>query len=398
MRILILTFYYPPDLDAGSFRANALVHALLDRGPSDLKIDVITTAPNRYQGTNWSAPNYEREGPVTIRRLPLPRHKSGMVDQSISFSVFARGAWKACKSGSWDLVFATSSRLMTAALGAEIARRNKAPLYLDYRDLFTDTMEDLLASQKARHVLPLFKWLEKRTFNQAERVSLASEGFVPHMQRIAPRHSYRTFTNGIDEIFMYRDFSQREKKETNKKVILYAGNLGEGQGLHHILPDAAKDLESQAHFQVIGDGGKKSALEKAIREKSASNIELINPIPREKLFDYYREADILFLHLNSHSAFEKVLPSKIFEYAATQKPILAGVGGYARYFLDEKVPGSSTFPPCDREGLKKAFDEIKRIGVCVNRDSFIQEHSRHQIMQEMACDILDLAYSGKKRQ
>ena len=42
---------------------------------------------------------------------------------------------------------------------------------------------------------------------------------------------------------------------------------------------------------------------------------------------------ILFIHLNAYPAFEKVLPSKIFEYAATGKPILAGVSGYSADFI-----------------------------------------------------------------
>ena len=48
--------------------------------------------------------------------------------------------------------------------------------------------------------------------------------------------------------------------------------------------------------------------------------------------------DVLFLHLNDYSAFRKVIPSKIFEYAATGKPIVAGVSGYAAEFLRHENP------------------------------------------------------------
>ena len=48
MRVLLLTFYYPADLSAGSFRAKALVDALRRQGGDDLSIDVVTTVPNRY--------------------------------------------------------------------------------------------------------------------------------------------------------------------------------------------------------------------------------------------------------------------------------------------------------------------------------------------------------------
>src|SRR5690606_37143794 len=48
MKLLLLTFYYPPDLSAGSFRAAALAEALLRAGGRDVEVDVLTTRPHRY--------------------------------------------------------------------------------------------------------------------------------------------------------------------------------------------------------------------------------------------------------------------------------------------------------------------------------------------------------------
>jgi hypothetical protein len=48
MRILLLSFYYQPDLCAGSFRATAMVKALLKRLPAGAHLEIVTTAPNRY--------------------------------------------------------------------------------------------------------------------------------------------------------------------------------------------------------------------------------------------------------------------------------------------------------------------------------------------------------------
>ena len=55
MRILLLSFYYPPDLSAGSFRAAALVKALTQAGSTGLTIDVLTTVPNRYKSFDVSS-------------------------------------------------------------------------------------------------------------------------------------------------------------------------------------------------------------------------------------------------------------------------------------------------------------------------------------------------------
>ncbi len=49
MRLLVVSFYYSPDLAAGSFRATALVAALRERAPPGTHIDVVTTLPNRYR-------------------------------------------------------------------------------------------------------------------------------------------------------------------------------------------------------------------------------------------------------------------------------------------------------------------------------------------------------------
>ena len=46
-----------------------------------------------------------------------------------------------------------------------------------------------------------------------------------------------------------------------------------------------------------------------IQNNNVDNIEILAPIKREKLIKYYKEADILFVHLNDIPAFQRVLPS-----------------------------------------------------------------------------------------
>ena len=46
MKILFLSYYYPPDLSAGSFRAEALISGLSKI--KNIDIDLLTTFPNRY--------------------------------------------------------------------------------------------------------------------------------------------------------------------------------------------------------------------------------------------------------------------------------------------------------------------------------------------------------------
>jgi len=169
-------------------------------------------------------------------------------------------------------------------------------------------------------------------------------------------------------------------------TVLYAGNIGEGQGLHTILPALAKRLEGKARFRVIGDGGRKSVLQQHLAD--ISNVDLLPPVSRNELIREYQNADILFLHLNDYPAFRKVLPSKIFEYAALGKPVWAGVEGYAADFLNEEVSNSSVFYPGNDEEAYRSFDTLE-LGLSP-RTEFIAKFSRQQIMAEMANDIVSV--------
>ncbi len=60
LRILVLSFYFQPDLCAGSFRCTALVEQLLEQGAGDCQIDVISTLPNRYTTYSADALEYEK--------------------------------------------------------------------------------------------------------------------------------------------------------------------------------------------------------------------------------------------------------------------------------------------------------------------------------------------------
>jgi len=171
--------------------------------------------------------------------------------------------------------------------------------------------------------------------------------------------------------------------------VVYAGNIGDGQGLHAIVPQLARQLGARVHFRVIGDGGRRELLLDRLRREGVHNVEVLPPMPRSELLEAYGRADILFLHLNAHAAFEKVLPSKIFEYAATGKPIWAGVAGYAASFIASEVPNAAVFAPCN------AVDAIEKFDRLILRDQprsdFVARYERRNIARAMARDILLLA-------
>lgn len=387
MRILVLSFYYTPDLCAGSFRTTAFIEELKKQINFEDKVDIVTAMPNRYESFSEDAKEFEKLAEnIEINRINLGTHKSGFVDQSKLFLKFVWEVFKLIRQRKkYDIVYATSSRLMTAFLGSLIANKQKAKLYLDIRDIFTDTLESVFAKSKLKYIIPIFKQIEKYTINSSNHVNLVSKGFEKYFKDINNNISYSFYTNGIDDIFLSYNFTKLT--ENKKKIITYAGNIGEGQGLEKIIPDMARKLGNEYEIHIIGDGGRKKALIENLKE--INNVKLFDPVSRIKLLEIYKNSDILFLHLNDYEAFKKVLPSKLFEYATTNKFIIAGVGGYAREFVEDNITDSIVFKPCNIDDFYEKFKKVERF-VDINRISFIKKFKRENIMQKMAKEVHEL--------
>ena len=385
MKLLVLSFYYQPDLCAGSFRTSALVKSL-NKTDLDLDIEVITTAPNRYSSFEEKAEAYEVIDGMCIHRVALPMHNSGMFDQVLAFISYYRQAMKITKDSEYDGVFATSSRLFTAFLGARISRKKGIPLYLDIRDIFVDTMSDVLPAAFSIFVTPLLNLIERYTFSTAKHINLVSEGFLGYFKKKKIDSSFSFFTHGIDQEFNdIADIKKHQAHSDKRLTVLYAGNIGEGQGLHKILPPLAEKLAARAKFLVIGDGGQKEKLKNSISKLAAGNIELRPPVGRKELIKEYLNADVLFLHLNDYPALEKVLPSKLFEYAVFNRPILAGLKGHSADFIKAEISDCEVFSPCNVGDAIVKFDSLN---VAVeSRQKFINTFKREKIMSEMASNI-----------
>ncbi|MHA8104524.1 glycosyltransferase family 4 protein [Aquirufa nivalisilvae] len=388
-RIVYLTFYFEPDLCAGSFRNSPLAKVLAEKVKEDSVVEVYTTMPNRYDTYHAEASAYEERGNLIIHRIALPAHESGMMDQIKSFYTYFKEVIRLNKGQKADLIFASSSRLFTAFLGYILSIKYKKPLYLDIRDIFVDTISDIIKSPIIKlFMLPVLKLIEYQTFSKAVHINLISGGFKTYFQQFKGVE-FSEFTNGIDDEFLQVKPNPVNLRKGHHavKTIVYAGNIGEGQGLHKIIPQAAVMLGEGYQFIIIGDGGAKGKLLSELQKRHVTNVELRKPIQRNLLIEEYQKADYLFLHLNDLDAFKKVLPSKIFELATFDSPMIAGVSGYAKEFIEKEITCSFVFSPCDVEAMVRGVKEFNE-GKEIDRKEFFSKYNRDHINHAMAESII----------
>ena len=73
------------------------------------------------------------------------------------------------------------------------------------------------------------------------------------------------------------------------------------------------------------------------RKNKLNNVKVNCSVARKELIAYYRHSHYLFLHLNDYRAFEKVIPSKLFEYGALNMPVCGRCQEYPARFIREQL-------------------------------------------------------------
>ncbi len=342
-------------------------------------------------------PKYEQLENINIVRFYTPEHKNSFIGQFIAYCYFAISVLKHAylNRKNYDCIFATSSRLGTGFLGYLVSKTTRKSLNLDVRDIFSDNIQSIQFFKGiiGQTFVGIFKSIEKRIFRHAKWMNFVSPGFFTYTHIKKLEKNIHLFTNGIDEIFINnrKTISKiiHSKDDDRLITITYAGNIGFGQGLELIALPLATHYKDKIHIQLIGDGSSVDLIKEGIATKGINNIQLIPPVDRIKLLEYYNNTDMFLLQLNEIPAFKKVLPSKIFDYGSFDKPILAGVQGVANAFIKEHLPTAYLFDPGDFGTVIKYIDSIIENGFpSINNEVFIQKYSRNNIMNDMLESII----------
>jgi glycosyltransferase involved in cell wall biosynthesis len=200
------------------------------------------------------------------------------------------------------------------------------PWIADFRDPWTD----IRRKNRPAVVDLLEKWLEKALLSQANLVLSTSEMYTNDLKTKYPgmnSEKFQTLHNGYDE----EKFAAVPNKGNDKFTIVHLGtlySLFRPEIFFDALAEwisARDDIAGKLELQFIGEIP--ALTEAALRERGLLNITRITGyVPHEEAIALCCRADVLLLALGTDPAVPRGwLPSKLFEYLALNRPILAYV-------------------------------------------------------------------------
>jgi glycosyltransferase involved in cell wall biosynthesis len=358
-RILFLTDNFPPEVNAPATRTYEHAREWVAKG---YKVTVVTCAPNFphgkvYEGyKNKLIGREEKDGIKVIRVWSYITANEGFLKRILDYISFAVMAFLV---GLWirtDIIVATSPQFFTAVAGRWLSFFKFRPWIMEVRDLWPESIAAVGAMNEGK----IYKYLERvelRLYKSAKKIIVVTDTFK---RKIAERgidsSKIDVHKNGVIlDLFEPRP-KDKELMEANpqfqgKKVFAYIGTHGMAHGLSfilHCLPKVQERLP-QAHFLFIGEGAEKESLLEQAEDLKLTNVTFMPFVPKHEVVRYLSLMDVALVNLKKSDTFKTVIPSKIFEAAALQKPILLGLEGETKGIIESFKAGTCFEPENEQE-------------------------------------------------
>jgi len=196
------------------------------------------------------------------------------------------------------------------------------------------------------------------SYKDAIKVVSVTESFKEKLiSRGIDEKKIEIVTNGSNlELFYPREKDKELLEKLNLKdkfVIGYIGTHGMAHSLNFIVKSIAKIRNETIHFLFIGDGATKAEIIKMAKELNLKNITFLSSIKKEEVPRYLSICDISLAPLKKSDTFKTVIPSKIFEASAMQKPTLLGVEGESKKIIEKYNAGICFEPENEQDFIEK---------------------------------------------
>ena len=299
-----------------------------------------------------------------------------------------------CARRKIDVIFTTLPPFSAAYVGYVLRGETGIPWVADYRDLwYGDVLREWLP--KWRQKLELL--IEKRLLKRADVIVTVSEQKTDYMRRIHPQLKARweTLTNGYDaEIYATRGRSRAFDSQAIEFV--YTGRLFKNRRGYAFaeafgrLKQRRPELVAPVKVRILGGVAPEIAArygEILDRYTIGRHFDFPGDVSYQQAMDAQVNCDWLLLIVDTGETSDGVIPGKLFEYVASQRPMFALCNPGATQQIIERarlgvVVGAEDVDACE-QALEKVLEEA--VPQSLDRDAdYLAQFDRKNISRRLA--------------
>jgi len=262
-----------------------------------------------------------------------------------------------------DVIIATSPQFFATWSACALSFFKRKPWIFELRDIWPESIRTVGAMEKESKIVDMLEKVELFLYRNSDKVVAVTDAFKTNlMGRGIDAEKIAVVTNGSNLDLFYPREKDRELLRSlgleGKFIVGYIGTHGLAHSLDFIVRSIAKVSDPAIHFLFIGDGAMKKKIQTIAEELQLSNITFLDPVTKEEVPRYLSCVDVSLAPLRKEDNFKTVIPSKIFEASAMQKPTLLGVEGQAQEII-EKYDAGLCFEPENEEDFLLKIEEIR---------------------------------------
>lgn len=231
----------------------------------------------------------------------------------------------------YDLLHCFGHDAATIALLAKKFRKNKALILFEMLGLdFAESEINARFSTPTKIFRPYTVWKEKMLIKHSDGIITLTESVREYILKNFREDNVFAVPHGIDLEFFAKE---RERDSDlidkyglkNKKVILYTGAISPLSGILYLIK-AMKSINKKIEntsLLILGNGPLTSLVKDYISKNQLNNVIFVGWILHEEIPRYHSIADVLVNPDVRCMQTELDAPTKLFEYLASGKPIVA---------------------------------------------------------------------------
>jgi hypothetical protein len=260
-----------------------------------------------------------------------------------------------------------------------------------------------VGAMKSGFIFSLLEKLELYLYRDADLIVALTESFKNNLVNRGIKESkIKVVPNGANaDLFNPKPKNSKLEKKlglAGKIAVGYIGTHGMAHGLDFIIKSIGKLKNKKLKFVFIGDGAEKENLIRLAEEMKLKNVLFLDPVPKNEVADYWSVMDIALIPLKKQPVFETVLPSKIFEAAAMNKPILLGVGGEARRLVEKYKAGLCFEPEDETDFLAKLEETAENESVRERSKKGCEELAKDFNRKKLSDEMLEYLRETRSKQ
>lgn len=227
------------------------------------------------------------------------------------------------QSGQFQAVITTGPPHSIHLIGRELKLKTGLPWIADFRDPWSQ-WEFLDTLPMTSFIRKKHQQLEQTVLKEANVVLTISPTFQGDLEKLA-RRKINLLTNGYDPGDIPLGFSPREK-EAGKLHLVYSGIIDAIRNPIPLMEALKAEFEGGVEEVKWTFVGKVSEQVQAYVKQDpwlSERIHFAGYVSHGEVFGFYAKADVLVLILTDTKNAQGNIPGKLFEYLATEVPVLA---------------------------------------------------------------------------